>query len=184
MLFKICKMTLYFITGNSKKFEEASAIIPGISKLDIDLPEIQELDPRKIIEEKLKEARKVHSGEFFCEDTSVYINCLNGFPGPLIKWLKKSIEIDGIYELVSKYKDRSAVAKTIIGYSNGKTIKFFEGEITGKIVSPKGKRDFGWDPIFEPDGKNKTMAEMTTEEKNLISMRRKALEKLKEYLNS
>ncbi|VVB78509.1 Non-canonical purine NTP pyrophosphatase [uncultured archaeon] len=177
-------MALYFITGNNKKFEEAERIIPGIQKLDIDLLEIQELDPKKIIEEKLKEARKVHSGEFFCEDTSVYIECLNGFPGPLIKWMRKSIEIEGIYELVSKYPNKKAVAKTIIGYSNGEKIKFFEGEIHGKIVSPKGKRDFGWDPIFQPEGHDRTMAEMTLEEKNKISMRKQALEKLKDYLNS
>ncbi|MFA5259250.1 MAG: non-canonical purine NTP pyrophosphatase [Candidatus Pacearchaeota archaeon] len=175
-------MVVYFITGNSKKFEEASQIIQGIEKLDIDLPEIQELDPRKIIEEKLKEARKNHSGEFFCEDTSVYLECLNGFPGPLIKWFKKSIEIDGIYCLVSKYENNNAVAKTIIGYSKGEEINFFEGEIKGKIVSPRGKRDFGWDPIFQPNGHDKTMAEMTLEEKNKISMRKQALEKLNEYL--
>jgi inosine triphosphate pyrophosphatase len=177
-------MTLYFITGNSKKFEEAKEIIPEIKKMDIDLDEIQELDPKKIIEEKLKRARKVHSGEFFCEDTSVYLECLNGFPGPLIKWLKQSIDIDGIYELVSKYENKNAVAKTIVGYSKGDKIKFFEGELKGKIVFPKGKRDFRWDPIFQPEGNSKTLAEMNLREKNKISMRRKALERLKDHLNS
>ena len=175
-------MTLYFITGNENKFKEASLIIPGIKKLDIDLPEIQEIDPKKIINEKIKEVIKIHSGEFFCEDTSVYINCLNGFPGPLIKWLLKSIGVNGIYELVSKYPDKKAIAKTVVGYYDGKNIRFFEGSLEGEIVSPKGKNIFGWDQLFLPKGFDKTMSEMSREEKNKISMRQTALKKLKAQL--
>ena len=177
-------MVLHFITGNSNKFREAKSIIPFIEKLDIELPEIQELDPKKVIEEKLKEAIKKYSGEFFCGDTSIYINCLNGFPGPLIKWFLKALGNKGIYELVSKYEDKGVVAKTVIGYADGKTVKFFEGVLKGEIVSPRGKENFGWDPIFKPLGFEKTLAEMSLEEKNEISMRKKALEKLKEYLES
>jgi non-canonical purine NTP pyrophosphatase (RdgB/HAM1 family) len=177
-------MALYFITGNDKKLQEVAKIIPGIKKLDIKLPEIQELDAFKIIEEKLKEAGKNHKGEFFCEDTSIYLRCLNGFPGPLIKWLLEAIGVEGIYELVSKYPEKGAVAKTIVGFSDGKEIRFFEGVLEGEIVEPKGKREFGWDPIFMPRGFNKTLAEMNLEEKNKISMRKKALEKLKDYLES
>lgn len=175
-------MTLYFITGNENKFKEAAMIIPRIRKLDIDLPEIQELYSKRIIEEKLNAIKKEYIGEFFCEDTSIYINCLNGFPGPLIKWLVKAIKQEGIAELVSKYPDKSAIARTIIGYSNGKEIKFFEGSLEGKIVSPRGTGGFGWDPIFLPKGFTKTLGEMNLEEKNRISMRKQALEKLKDYL--
>ena len=175
-------MTLHFITGNAGKLEEAKAILGDVDNVDLDLPEIQETDPKEVIGEKLKEAIKVREGEFFCEDTSLYFDCLNGFPGPLIKWMLKSIGHEGISELVGKYENRNAVAKTVIGYTDGKETKFFEGELNGKIVSPKGERGFGFDKIFQPEGHEKTLGEMSADEKNEISMRKRALNKMKEYL--
>tara|TARA_Y100000034_G_C6594139_1_gene258212 strand:- start:3 stop:536 length:534 start_codon:yes stop_codon:yes gene_type:complete len=173
-------MTLYFITGNQNKLREVQAIIPDVEGVDMDLPEIQSLDPQKIITEKLKEAVKEKEGEYFVEDTSLYLECLNGFPGPLIKWLLERLGKEGIAELVSNYENNNVVAKTVIGYSNGKDIHFFIGEIKGKIVTPRGESDFGFDPIFEFNGR--TFAEMTAEEKNKISHRKQALMKFKEFL--
>lgn len=57
----------------------------------------------------------------------------------------------------------------------------FQGKTLGKIVEPRGSRDFGWDPCFQPEGYDKTYAEMPKEEKNKISHRSKALDKLKTY---
>ena len=71
---------------------------------------------------------------------------------------------------------------TIIGYNNKDNIYYFEGEILGEIVSPKGS-GFGWDSIFKPKGYNKTFGEMDKIEKNQISMRNIALQKLKDHLN-
>ncbi|MFA6537017.1 MAG: non-canonical purine NTP pyrophosphatase [Patescibacteria group bacterium] len=177
-------MTLYFITGNKNKLAEVQAILPQVKQLEIDLPEIQEVDPQKIIEAKLHEARKHHSGEFMVEDTSLYLTCLNGLPGPLIKWFLQKLGREGLFDLTKKYKNNRAEAKTIIGYSKRKNeIKFFEGKISGQIVKPKAKSDFGWDPIFLPDGYLQTFAEMGREEKNKISMRKKATMKLKTFLN-
>jgi len=175
---------IYFISGNKNKFAEVKAIIPDVQNLEVDLPEIQEMDPHQIIEYKLREARRQHPGELFCEDTSLYITCLKGLPGPLIKWFLHSLGNEGIYDLVRPYADHSAVAKTVIGYTNGKETKFFEGEIKGMIVSPKGRSTFGWDPLFQPDGYEITFAEMSREEKNRISMRRMALKQLDAYLHS
>ena len=173
-------MTLYFITGNFGKLNEVKAIIPEVEGIEMDLPEIQSLDPQEIITEKLKEAVKEKEGEYFVEDTSLYFECLNGFPGPLIKWLLERIGNDGIWNLVSKYENYNVVAKTVIGYSDGTDIHFFVGELNGKIVAPRGQDGFGWDAIFEVNGK--TLAEMSSEEKNKISMRRNALMKFKEFL--
>jgi len=88
----------------------------------------------------------------------------------------------GIFNLIEKCEDKTAVAKTIIGYSNNGEIVFFEGSIEGKIVFPREKTDFGWDPLFVPKGYDKTFAELGAKEKNKISMRTKALIKLKSYL--
>lgn len=178
-------MALYFITGSENKFQEIKKIIPNIKQLNLDLKEIQEIDAKKIIEEKLKEALKIKKGEFIVEDTSLYLDCLKGFPGPLIKWLLKSIGNEGIFDLTEKLGDNKAEARTIIGYAkNEKEIYFFEGSLRGEIVFPKGKKGFGWDEIFQPRGTNKTFAEMTIEEKNKFSMRKIAAEKLKEFLKS
>lgn len=174
---------LYFITGNKNKYDEARSIIPRLVQLDIDLPEIQSDDPYEIIAKKLCEAHKHHDGAFIVEDTSLYFNCLNGLPGPLVKWFLMALGTDGLYDLVSRYDDRGAQAKTIIGYSDiDQNVHFFEGIVYGKIVVPHGDVTFGWDPIFMPDGHKKTFAQMSREEKNAISMRKIACKKLQDFL--
>ena len=79
------------------------------------------------------------------------MDCLNGLPGPFIKWFLKTIGNQGLFEITEKLKNNRAQAKTIIGYAdkNGK-INFFEGILNGKIVSPIGENGFGLDNIFMP----------------------------------
>ena len=84
-------MNLYFITGNKNKFEEVKSILPNTEQLDIDLPEIQDIDAKIIIRAKLLAALKHKDGEFIVEDTSLYLDCLGGLPGPLIKWFMKNM---------------------------------------------------------------------------------------------
>jgi len=87
-----------------------------------------------------------------------------------------------LYNLTKKLENNKAEAKTIIGYAkNPKKIYFFEGSVKGNIVSPKGT-DFGWGPIFKPEGYSKTYGEMTKLEKSEISMRSIALKKFKLFL--
>lgn len=176
-------MTLYFITGNKNKFEEVRAIIPNIEQLDIDLPEIQDIDAKQIIKAKLLEALKYKQGEFIVEDTSLYFDSLNGLPGPLIKWFMKTIGNEGLFNIVEKLNNKNAEAKTIIGYAkNPNEIYYFEGSIKGIIVCSKGDSGFGWDPIFQPNGYSKSFGELTKDEKNEISMRRIAINKLKNFI--
>ena len=176
-------MSLYFITGNKGKLTEVQSILGGVEALDIDLPEIQDLDAHKIIEAKLEEAMKHNEGEFIVEDTSLYFDALDGLPGPLIKWFLKTVGNDGLYKIAKTFGNPKAEAKTIVGYSDSKNnIHFFEGNIKGAVVSPKGE-GFGWDPVFQPEGYSKTFGELNSEEKNLISMRKIALEKLKKHLS-
>lgn len=176
-------MVLYFITGNQNKFREATAILgPGLERVELDLPEIQDIDAKRVIEEKLGEARKHQPGDFIVEDVSLELECLNGLPGPLIKWFLKTVGYEGLADIAKKYDNNRARAIATYGYYSNGEIKFFEGIVDGKIVDPRGDNKFGWDPIFQPDGYKKTFAEMTVEEKNEISHRRLALNKLKEYL--
>lgn len=176
-------MNLYFITGNPSKFKEVRSILSEVKQLEIDLPEIQALDAKEVIGAKLIEALKHRKGEFIVEDTSLYLDCLNGLPGPLTKWFLKTIGNEGLYNTAKKFGNNKAEAKTLIGYAkNKKEIKFFEGIIKGEIVEPKGDYGFGWDPIFKPKGFSKTFAEMRPEEKNKLSMRRTALNNLKKFI--
>lgn len=177
-------MALYFLTGNANKFQEAQSILGELAQLDIDLPEIQGIDAREVIKAKLLEALNHQQGEFIVEDTSLYLDSLNGLPGPLIKWFLKTIGNEGLFNLVEKLGNDKAQAKTFIGYAKSpEEIYYFEGEIKGKIVQPIGDLGFGWDPIFMPEGFDKTFAQMSGEEKNSLSMRKIALGKLKDFLN-
>ena len=175
----------YFITGNKNKFFELATFLPGIEQFEVDLPEIQEIDAHKVIQEKLVAALEHKKGSFIVEDTSLYFECLSGLPGPLIKWFLLTIGNEGLFNLAHKLGNSKAIARTIIGYAkNPDEIFFFEGSLEGYLVSPRGDNGFGWDSIFIPNGSSKTLAEMTDIEKNNISMRRVALNKLKDFMDT
>lgn len=179
-------MPLKFITGNANKFEEVRTVLGGVplEQVSIDLPEIQSLDAREVIRQKLLAAQRYERGEYIVEDTSLYLSCLNyQLPGPFIKWFEKGITNDGIVRLAGKMGDDKARAAVIIGYIDAAgDIAFFEGALEGKIVPPRGDKDFGWGPIFQPDGSAKTFGEIERDEKHAISMRGIAARKLKEFL--
>ena len=179
------KDKLYFITGNKGKFETAKRLIPEVEQIDIDVCEIQELDTKKILEEKLVEAEKAAEGRFFCEDVSLEIKALNGLPGPFIKWFLKALGTEGIWKLVENSEDKSAIGRLTLGYSDGDSVVFFDETVEGEIVSPRGKNGMGWDALFEPNGSGETYAEMIDKEgKRKFGLRTKALLKLKEYIES
>src|SRR3989338_8013701 len=90
---------LYFITGNENKLKEAKEIMPEIKGLNMDLLEIQDINPHKIIKHKVEEARKQVPGRFIVEDVSFYLEAINGLPGPLIKWFLKTIGVEGIVKI-------------------------------------------------------------------------------------
>jgi inosine triphosphate pyrophosphatase len=176
-------LMLYFITGNQNKLQEAKMILGDVEGYEIDLPEIQEINPKRIIEAKLKEGLKHKKGQFIVEDTSLYLDALNGLPGPLIKWFLKTIGGEGLYNIAKSLNNLNAQAITMIGYAKDEQqMVYFEGVVNGLIVPPKVQTDFGWDNIFQPEGFGMSFAEMGSTAKNAISMRRQALEKLKEYL--
>jgi len=177
-------MPITFITGNANKFAEARAIVPALEMEDIDLPEIQSLEPQAVIRAKLREAAKHRPGPFVVEDTSLSLDCLGGLPGTFIKWFLQAMGPRGLYETASRFKDFRATALTMIGYMDVTgEVRFFEGSLAGTIIAPRGETKFGWDPVFRPSGHLKTFAEMTKDEKNAISMRRRAFEGLRRHLD-
>lgn len=176
-------MEITFITGNAGKLQEIRTLLPYVKGRDLDLVEIQELDPHKIIRAKLAEAQKNQAGALLVEDTSLSLDTLNGLPGPLIKWFLKAVGVEGVYQLTQASQSRSATARTLLGYAEESgEVHFFEGVVPGELVPPRGIHGFGWDSIFQPNGSEKTFAEMEPAEKNRFSMRRLAVVRLQQHL--
>lgn len=176
-------MVLYFITGNEGKFSEVSALLPGVERLDLDLPEVQSLDPHEVIREKLLAARRLHEGEFMVEDTSLLVAGLGGLPGTFIKWFLKSMSLERFARIVSSSGDPSAQARVCIGYLGDGEPHYFEGVLEGRVVAPRGEAGFGWDKVFVPHGYDETFGEMSRERKNSLSMRRRAIDALRAFLD-
>lgn len=179
---------LKFITGNKGKFKEASEIFKPIKikRVNVDLDEIQELDPQKIIRHKLKEAFKHHQSDFFVEDTSASYSALkNKLPGPFMKWFLDVLKPEGLYWLAKKLGNTKAEMRTIIAYTKNKNqVYFFEGVSKGRIVKPRGMgiNGFGVDPIFLPDGSKLTLSQLKNFGGTKFSARNKAVNKLKKFI--
>jgi XTP/dITP diphosphohydrolase len=186
---------LIFATNNENKVAEVKSILEGKFKIlslkeaeiDIDIPE-----PFDTLEENAREKARViyqltHKN-CFSEDTGLETESLNGEPG--VKSARyagesRSFEknIDKLLRKLEHKNDRKAQFRTVICLIlNGKE-KIFEGICKGIIIAERrGASGFGYDAIFIPDGSAKTFAEMTMEEKNIFSHRKKAMEKLITFL--
>ena len=171
--------TIFFITSSKAKFEAIKVVIPQAQQVELDLQEIQDLDPHAVVKAKLQQAFLHHKGPLLVDDTSLAIKGLGGLPGPFVKWFEQAVGLDGVYEMAKASGDTKATARCILGYAESPdSVQFFEGVHEGRLVAPRGTNSFGWDPLFLPDGHDKTFAEMTAEEKDAISHRKKAARRL------
>lgn len=181
--------SISFITGNKGKFAEIQSFLAEkeihLSQLEIDLEEVQEVDPEKVIAHKVQEALKKGHTQFILEDTSLYFEGMGSLPGPLIKWFLQELTTEGLFRLASKQGIERARAETILAYVKTENkIYYYRGVTEGKIVAPRGTKDFGWGPIFQPEESLKTFAEMEYSEKHSYSMRIRALEQLRAAMAS
>lgn len=135
---------------------------------------------------KCKEAAKHVKGPVVVEDTSLAFNALNGLPGPYIKWFLDKIGPEGLHKMLAGFEDKSAQAICTFAFTRDENseVILFQGITHGIIVAPRGSRDFGWDPVFQPDGYDQTYAELPKETKNQISHRFRAVDKLRDYFVS
>lgn len=179
---------IVFVTGNRGKVNEAEDILGIPLKVaDLELDEIQSLDLEKIALHKLNQAYNLLKKPVIIDDVSLEIEEWNGFPGPLVKWLLKTSDGDArvLLKMLKGVKNRRVKARLAVGYHDGKIPRIFYGEVNGTIAENiRGKNGFGWDPVFIPEGSNRTFAEMSVSEKGNVSHRRKGLEVLKEFLDS
>jgi XTP/dITP diphosphohydrolase len=182
---------VFFATGNINKFNESRSILRpfGISvgMLRMKGDEIQSDSLKDIAQSSAINAFKRTHLPIFVEDAGLFIDDLNGFPGPYAAYVYKTIHNSGILKLMEKAATRQAKFQSVIAYCDQTLCEpaCFEGESKGEITQterrPQGKLPFGFDPIFQPDGSSKTFAEMIIEEKNGYSHRAKAIRKFAEW---
>ncbi|MCX6297251.1 MAG: non-canonical purine NTP diphosphatase [Bacteroidetes bacterium] len=190
-------MILVFATANQNKANEIQSLIPPsieiLSLNDIDcmeeIPETQPTIEGNASQKAFYVFEKYHKN-CFADDTGLEIEALDGKPGVLsARYAAESRDanenMDKVLSEMSGLKNRKARFKTVISLViDGKEIQF-EGIVNGQILKEKkGSQGFGYDPIFLPDGFNISFAEMNLSEKNKISHRALAVNKLVEYLNT
>ena len=176
---------LVFVTSNLGKLREAEAVLGrSLDHCGLDLPELQTLDLEEVVRDKAKAAWKRLERPVLVEDTSLELEGLGGFPGPLIRWLLARVGPEGICRITRCFDDRRATARCLICATDGSVEVFGEGAVEGIIAeTPRGDGGFGWDSTFvPPDGGGRSYGEMSEEEKNLISHRHKAFVALRDAL--
>ena len=195
-------MRLIFASNNQHKIEELKAFAGKESDnyrieivslkdagIDIDIPE-----PHNTLEENASEKSwtiyKLTGNDCFSEDTGLEIESLDGEPG--VKSARYAGEArsfkDNIEKVLNKLSvetNRNARFRAVISFIVDGNETQFEGICNGKIIdTPKGIEGFGYDPIFIPDGSNRSFAEMSIEEKNRFNHRTKAAAKLVAFLQN
>jgi XTP/dITP diphosphohydrolase len=180
-------MELYFVTHNEAKYKEAKQIGREykleIKWFDLEYQENQEDEIEKIAlfscKNLIKENPEITTKNFFLEDAGLFINALNGFPGPYSSYIFRKIGNEGILDLMKGKKNRNAFFKSVAALYWKGEIQLFQGITEGEItLTKKGNKGFGFDPIFQPDSSEITFAEMSLQTKNLYSHRQKSLREL------
>ena len=129
---------------------------------------------------KLNQAYGKLQAPVMVEDSGLVFCAWNELPGALVKWFEKSVGYGGLIKMLESFADRRALAICYIGIHNGKETKVAKGVVSGSITfTERGENGFGWDSIFIPNGYKHTYAEMSSNEKNSISHRKKAFDSLK-----
>ena len=184
-------MTIIFASNNEHKIREVKSMLGNnfnlLSSSDVNIfDDIPENEPH-LEGNALSKARFIHSKtgmNVFADDTGLEIEALNGLPGVHSARFageskSSAANIEKVLLLLGKSENRNARFRTVIALILDKKEYLFEGTVTGTIIMEKrGTEGFGYDPVFVPDGKRITFAEMDLVEKNSISHRAKAFEKL------
>ncbi len=165
-----------FVTGNPGKLAEARRLCgPALAAVDLDLPEIQSLDLRAVVEEKARAAWELLRRPLVVEETGLELAALGGFPGPLVKWMLQAVGAEGMARAALALGDARATARCLLVYRDGERAVMGEGATHGRLVlPPRGEGGFGWDPVFLPEGEARTYGELTAAEKDALSHRGRA----------
>jgi XTP/dITP diphosphohydrolase len=188
-------MKIYFITSNKGKFkevEEKLGTIAGIEleRMELEYPEVQADKLEDVVLFgmdwlNLNGGPELSDHAVMIEDSGLFVDRLKGFPGVYSAFVHRTIGgFEAVLSLMEGDWDRRAHFETCIGFSvKGGMPRTFTGRCDGTLSKEaQGEHGFGYDPIFIPEGENRTFAEMETAEKNIFSHRSKAVKELKKYL--
>ena len=172
---------LFFVSSNHHKYQEAKKILDSfgikLGFVKFDLEEIQSNSLKEIALYKAKVAFSKYKKPLIIEDDGLFIESLEGFPGPYSSYVFKTIGNKGILNLLKQ--NRKAKFISIITYCDKKTLQSFEAKLDGTISKSQKGKGWGYDPIFMPKNTKKTFAESNN--KNKLSHRYKALKKFSNW---
>lgn len=172
---------LYFVSSNNHKYQEAKIILDSfgikLGFIKLNLEEIQSNSLKEIAVSKAKDAFSKCKQSLIIEDDGIFINSLNGFPGPYSSYIFKTIGNNGILNLLKQ--NRKAKFVSIITYCDKNILQSFDAKIDGSISKHVKGKGWGYDPIFIPNNLKKTFAELNN--KNELSHRYKALKKFSNW---
>lgn len=190
-------MKLIFATNNQHKVDEIKMVVGDKFEIitlkeagiDIDIPEPHD-SLKENASEKSGTIHRITGLSCFSEDTGLEVDVLNGEPGVKsaryagdVKSFDKNI--DKLLVNLQGHQNRSARFRTVISLILDEKEYFFEGICEGKIIDDRrGNSGFGYDPVFVPEGENRTFAELDMSEKNKFSHRKKATDKLLSFLKN
>ena len=192
--FRLKGKVVFFATGNIHKFNEVRAVLAGhgiaVGMLKIKGIEIQSDQLSEIAAVSAANAFKHCPVPLIVEDAGLFIEALKGFPGPYAAYAFKTLGNAGILKLLGNMENRYATFKSALAYCDSETGQTvcFEGHAPGKIALQEQTDEpdfaFGFDPIFIPDGSQKTFAQMSLAEKNSFSHRAMAVNKFAQWYKS
>lgn len=191
MNFQLKGRVIFFATNNVNKFNEARMVFGeykiAVGMLRVKTLEVQNDSLEEIAKASVMEAFRKCNLPVIVEDAGLFVEALNGFPGPYAAYVYKTIGNKGLLKLMEKAENRRAVFQSAIAYYSAdlESPICFKGEVVGEITREEkiasNSSGFGFDPIFQPVNLGKTFAEMTIKEKNKYSHRAKALRKFAEW---
>lgn len=180
-------MKAIFVTTNEHKRREVQEILGvELERAELDLPEIQAIDPAEVAAEKARAARQALGRPelpVIVEDSGLMVDAWGGFPGALTKWLMRSVGNEGLLRMLGADEDRSARAVCVVALAGADgEVRTFRGEVRGTLAhEARGEGGFGYDPVFVPEWSSTTYAEMG-EEKNTDSHRARAFRAVRGWL--
>jgi XTP/dITP diphosphohydrolase len=174
--------TLRFVTTNADKVAEARERLPvPVEQFDYDYVERQSDSLAEIATRGAREAHDAADAPVIVDDSGLFVDALEGFPGPYSAYAENTLGVERVARLALAEDDHGAAFRTVVAYADGDVIETFEGTVEGEIVAPRGEGGFGYDPVFEHEGR--TFAERSTAEKNEVSHRGRALDALSDWLD-
>jgi non-canonical purine NTP pyrophosphatase (RdgB/HAM1 family) len=170
---------------STTRADPARALLNYAQRPSAGLTEVQALDVAKVAARKAADAFAQLREPVLVDDSGLAIHAWNGLPGALIAWFIETVRPQGILDMTTSLNDRRATVTTALGYADADGTHVFHGAITGTLATElRGTSGFGYDPIFIPDTdtSHRTYAQMTSEEKNKISHRRRAVDAMRDAL--